>query len=270
MYSDNWWDQEQNYKYAYYKIWTLKGINKFWAITVLLFAFNHSLYSQQPLEDNNVTNQLWISYNMSYQITETTDLYGEFGFKTISPNVWRRYYAKSGVKLNLPKIMLKKMKYRESLAAGIGFYYTDNANEANRLEIRPYQGYVLDWPDWTRVRLRNYFRLEERFDLNTRDWSNTFGLRFRYLIDATFKLQGDIVPEAKGIYIPASMEFFWNLIGARQFNDVYRTNVGIGSNFSDGWRLELRFGYQYARNTTTEDFQTNDIIYQIKAFYTIQ
>lgn len=234
-----------------------------------VFSFIH-VNGQEILGDNDITNQLWINYNLSYKITKATDLTGEIGFKTISPHVWDRYYIKPGIKVNLPKIMFKKEPYRESLSAGIGFYYTNNTNEANRLEIRPYQGYLLDWPDWPRFRLRHYIRLEERFDLNTQNWSNTFGLRLRYLFDVTFKLQGDILPEAKGIYIPMSVEFFWNLIGVRQFNDVQRTNIGIGSTFSRKWRAEFRFGYQYARNTTTEDFQTNDIIYQFRAFFTVE
>jgi hypothetical protein len=78
------------------------------------------------------------------------------------------------------------------------------------------------------------------------------------------------VPEAKGFYIPVSMEFFWNLLSTEQFNDVYRTSAGIGSNFSKKWRVEALFGYQYSRNTVTEDFQTNDLIYQIKAYYRFQ
>ena len=197
------------------------------------------------------------------------EMLNEIGFKSISPNVWQRYHIRSDIKFNIPKFMLKNMKYRESLHAGLGLYFTDNKFESNRLEIRPFQGYLLDWPDWTRVRLRQFVRLEERFDLETENWTNTFGLRFRYLVDLTFKLQGDILPEAKGIYLAASMEFFWNLIGAKQFNDVYRTNAGIGANLSEKWRLEFRFGYNYSRNTTTEDFQTNDLVYQFKTYFNI-
>lgn len=236
----------------------------------MLIPCAHVSYTQSNLSDNDVTNQLWLNYNMTYPVSERTELLGELGFKTISPKVWNRYFIKPGVKFNIPKFMFKKLKYKESLSAGIGFYLTDNFNEDNRLEIRPYQGYLLDWPNRERVRLRHYLRLEERFDINTKDWINTFGLRFRYLIDMTIKLQGDIVPEAKGFYIPVSMEFFWNLLSTEQFNDVYRTSAGIGSNFSKKWRMEALFGYQYSRNTVTEDFQTNDLIYQIKAYYRFQ
>ncbi len=237
-------------------------------ITILLpVLLCHYLSAQVTIEDGDITNQLWIRSDLSYEVSERFELVGEIGYKSIWPKVWNRYYLKPTVKFNVPKFMLKKMKYRESISAGIGFYFTDNKYEANRLEIRPYQGYLLDWPDWTHLRLRHYFRLEERFDLNTSNWVNTFGFRLRYLLDLTFKLQGDVVPEAKGIYIPFSTEFFWNLIGVKQFNDVLRTTAGIGSNFSEKFRLELRFGYQYSRNTTTEDFQTNDIIYYVKAYY---
>lgn len=227
------------------------------------------IFAQNSVQDNDLTQQIWISQTFNKYLSNDQEVYGEFGYKGISPSVWNRYYIKGGYKYTLPKLFLKQEPYRESLTAGLGIYFTDNNFETNRMEIRPYQGYLLDWPDWERFRLRHYFRLEERFDLNTKDWVNTFGMRFRYLVDLTFKLQGDIIPEAKGIYIPLSAEFFWNLIGVRQFNDVVRTNIGIGSNFPPKWRLEFRFGYQYARNTTTEDFETNDLIYQVKAYYTI-
>ena len=236
----------------------------------LLTLYVPGVYGQNTLTDRDITNQLWLSYNMSYNLTQATNLTTEVGFKTIFPNVWNRYYLKPEIRVSLPKIMFKKEPYSESLHAGIGLYYTNNINEANRLEVRPYQGYLLDWPDWPRFRLRHFIRLEERFDINTQNWLNTFGLRLRYLLDVTFKLQGDIVPEAKGIYIPMSIEFFWNLIGVKQFNDVQRTNIGIGSTLSQSWRAEFRFGYQYTRNTTTEDFSTNDIIYQAKVYYIIR
>ena len=225
--------------------------------------------SQEILEDNDFTNQLWVSYDLSFKMSELTDFSTELGYKTIWPEVWNRYYFKPTFKFNIPKFMLKKMKYREVLSAGIAFYYTDNFYDDNRLEIRPFQGYLLDWPDWTHFRIRHYFRLEERFDLNTSDWVNTFGLRFRYLLDLTFKLQGDIVPDAKGIYIPINVEFFWNLIGTKQFNDVMRTNIGVGNAWSNRLRTELLFGYQKSRNTTAEDFSTNDVIYQLKIFHKI-
>ncbi len=147
----------------------------------------------------------------------------EFGYRTIWPAVWNRYYVKPEMKWNIPKFMFKKLKYRETVSLGIGLYFTDNSNEDNRLEIRPYQGYLLDWPDWERFRLRHNLRLEERFDINSKNWETTFGMRLRYQLDVTFKLQGDIVPEARGIYIPMSAELFWNLIGVKQFNDVFRT-----------------------------------------------
>ena len=238
-------------------------------IPLLMVFMAKGIFAQNNLSDNNLTNQLWISYDMSYKSSELTEISSEFGFKTIWPEVWKRYYIKPTIKFNIPKFMFKKLKYKESLSAGVGIYYTDNSFEENRLEIRPYQGYLLDWPNWTHLRLRHYLRLEERFDLNTSNWVNTFGLRLRYLLGLTIKLQGDIVPEAKGIYIPFSMEFFWNIVGVRQFNDVYRTSAGIGSNLSKKLRMEVRFGYQYLRNTTTEDFQTNDLIYQVRAFYRI-
>ncbi len=100
-----------------------KGI--FWILckylVLVLISISQYSYAQDILEDKDVTHQLWISTDLSYKVSEKFDLTGEIGFKTIWPEVWNRYYLKPGVKFNIPKFMLKKMKYRESLSAGIAF-----------------------------------------------------------------------------------------------------------------------------------------------------
>ncbi len=239
-------------------------------LSLLLCALCFNKAYSQELTGNDITNQLWLSHDISYKLSEMVDISGELGFKTISPKVWNRYFFKSTIKFSLPKIMFKGLRYKESLSAGVAFFFTDNKYESNRLEIRPYQGYLLDWPDRDRFQLRHYLRLEERFDLDSDNWVNTFGLRLRYLLTLNIKLQGDVINDLKGTYIPVSVEYFWNLIGAKQFNDVIRTYVGVGYNFQNSWRADIRMGYQYARNTTTEDFSTNDLIYGLNVFYRIK
>ena len=166
-------------------------------------------------------------------------------------------------------MLLKVIEIFEILA-GVSFFFTFNVDTSNRFEIRPFQGYKLDWSDRERIRLRHYVHLEERFDINTQYWENTFGLRIRYLAELTIKLQGDLVEFRKGVYIPISVELFWNLIGTRQFNDNLRFSPGIGYMFSEKWKGEFHLAYHYTRNTVGEDFATNDIVYRLRVFYRIQ
>ncbi|WP_044209585.1 DUF2490 domain-containing protein [Flammeovirga sp. OC4] len=239
---------------------------------VLLILFSLSIHhanAQGEQDMDNLTQQIWTSYKMTYRMNENTSIAGDFGIRTVSPNAWNRYYVNPSFNITLPKIMFKKLQYKESLFGGMAIYFTDNKAASNRLELRPYQGYSLDWPNRKRLTVRHALKFEERFELDTHDWDNNFGLRFRYLLEFTFKLQGDLIEEAKGIYFPVSAEFFWNLVGVKQFNDVVRTNVGIGSVFSQKWKAEVRVGYHYSRDTMVEDFTTNDIIYQAKIFFKI-
>jgi hypothetical protein len=243
---------------------------KLGCIVFICGLFNPVLLAQDEPEENVVTHQFWVDYNSAYRLTERWDLYGDIGFRTISPHKWNRYIIRPAVRYQVPKLIFKNLKLREEFHAGVGFFFTDNMDAPNRLEIRPFQGIRIDWPDRTRIRFRHYVRLEERFDLNTSDWVNTFGLRLRYLAELTIKLQGDLIAFNKGVYLPISVELFWNLIGAKQFNDHLRLVPGIGYEFSKKWKAEFNLGYHYVRNTVEEDFATNDIVYRLRVRYRIK
>ena len=237
-------------------------------LVLLLVVFAHQILpGQSALEDNSITNQLWTDVNLSYRLAERWDLYGDMGFRTITPHEWNRFVVRPSIRYQAPKLILKNLKYNRELNAGIGFFFTSNHSRSNRLEIRPFQGFKLDWPDRSRLRIRHYLRLEERFDMNTNNWKNTFGLRLRYLAELTVKLQGDFIKFNKGVYLPNSIELFWNLIGTRQFNDHLRINTGIGYSFTEQLKSEFHIGYHYTRNTIGGDFNTNDIVYRLRVFH---
>ena len=110
-------------------------------------------------------------------------------------------------------MIFNKLYYKEELHFGIKFYFTANKNFPNRLEIRLFQGYKLYWPNRPRIVLQHYVRLEERFDIEFK-WINTFGLKVRYRAKLTLKFKGDWLSFNDGLYLPVSMEVFWNLKGA--------------------------------------------------------
>lgn len=237
---------------------------------ILLLVKHGCLLAQSDLEENSITNQLWTDINFSYQLKERSSVLGDIGFRSVSPHEWNRYVIRSAFGHKLPNRILKNLNLKKELIGGIGFFYTSNFGAPNRFEIRPFQGFRLDWPDRTKIRIRHYVKVEERFELTTDEWKNTFGVRLRYLAELTIRLQGDLIKFNKGIYLPVSAELFWNLIGTNQFNDHVRIGSGIGYSFSDRWSAELFTSYHYTRNTVEEDFTTNDIVYRIRAFYRIK
>ena len=241
----------------------------YFGIISICFFTHTNLNAQDTISDNIITEQIWLDYNHEYSLSEGIDLYGELGARTVLPNEWYRYVVGASVRFKRPKLFFSKLYYKEELHSGIKFYFTANKNFSNRIEIRPFQGYKLYWPNRPRVVIQHYVRLEERFDVETANWINTFGLRLRYRAKMTLKFKGDLVSFNDGLYLPIRMELFWNLKGAQQFNDVVRITPGIGYEFSSTWKGELNIGYFYTRNTVEDVFGTNDLVLRIRVFHNL-
>ena len=235
----------------------------------LLLIFSVYLLYAQDVEDKSKTEQIWLEYNPDFSLSEKMDVYGDIGARTVFPNEWYRFVVGPCVRYKRPKLILNELYYKEELHFGIRFFFTTNKSFSNRLEIRPFQGYRLAWPNRPRIVLQHYVRLEERFDIETSNWINTFGLRVRYMAELTLKFKGDLISFNDGLYLPVSMELFWNLKGAQQFNDVVRITPGIGYKFSELWRAEFDLSYHYTRNTVEDNFATNDIVFRLRCFHNL-
>jgi hypothetical protein len=221
----------------------------------------------QDVSSNSVTKQIWLDFNPSRQLSDKINLNVPVGARTIFPKKWYRFWIGPRITYKWPRLILKKLRYKEELHGGIDIFYTANIDAVNRLEIAPYQGYSLVAPNRLRLVIRHYVELKERFELETDDWNNTFGLRLSYEPSITFRFQGDLWEHGKGFYIPVSMKFYWNLIGTKQFNDKVRLMPGIGKEFSPEFKMAFFVGYNYTRNTIDEDFHTNDIIFRFRVYY---
>lgn len=233
---------------------------------IILFTFLDYFLHAQDVSDQSITPQLWLDYNPTFSVSEKVDLYGDIGMRSLFPNEWYRFVVGSSVRYKLSKILFKKLYYKEELHAGIRFFFTANKSASDRLEIRPFQGYKLFWPNRPRIVLQHYLRLEERFDIVTSNWSNTFGLRFRYRVKMILKFKGDWISFNDGLYLPVSMESFMNLKDTEQFNDVVRITPGIGYEFSEFFKAEFDLSYHYTRDTVEDDFATNDIVFRFRVF----
>lgn len=242
---------------------------KFWFIMVLSTFFNSHLFAQSLLSENSITEQIWVDYNPSIPLNYRVSLYGDIGFRTLHPHEWNRIVIRPSIRYKIPKFFWENMYYKAELHGGVGFFLTNNLDLPNRVEIRPFQGLRLAWPNRPHIRLRHYVRLEERFDIETPVWQNTFGLRLRYQAEITLRFSGDFIRFNKGLYLPVSMEFFWNLIGVKQFNDAVRIIPGVGYEFSSTWKGEFQLGYQYTRNTLEDNFATNDIVARIRVYHVL-
>lgn len=238
-------------------------------ILLILVTTTKRLLAQDDSVNHIVTNQLWIDYNPSMQLGEKLKFSFPLGARTVFPNTWDKYYISPQVIYDWPRLLFKNKKYKEQLIGGVNIQFIYNKNNDNRLEIRPYQGYSLLAPNWERITIKHYLRLEERFQINTNDWVNTFGLRFRYTGSVAFKFQGQLWEYGKGFYVPIQVNLFWNMIGTKQFNDNLRVDFGLGRSFSNSWKAAFLFGYIYSRSTASESFNTNDVVFRLRVYHTI-
>ncbi|MDB4584052.1 hypothetical protein N9164_12930 [Draconibacterium sp.] len=83
----------------------------------------------------------------------------------------------------------------------------------------------------------------------------------------TLKFKGDWLSFNDGLYLPVSIEYFQNLKGTEQFNDVVRGGPGIGYEFSELWKVEFDLSYHYTKNTVEDNFATNDFVFRFRLFH---
>lgn len=238
-------------------------------VTLVILLLYRSTFAQDETDNSTVTEQIWIDFNPSYKLNDKFSLYGDIGARTVFPHEWNRYVIRPTISYKLPKRFFPNLYHNSALHGGMGFFFTNNLSDVNRLEIRPFQGYKLSWPNRPRIKIHHYVRLEERFDIDVTDWENTFGLRFRYQAAMVLFLKGDWFSYNNGFYLPISVELFGNLIGVKQFNDALRITPGIGHEFSSKWKGEVDVGYFYTRNTVEDVFATNDLAFRIRVYYKI-
>ena len=240
---------------------------KRWLILILIIIYNQFCYTQES--SDNLTQQFRIDYNPKMKLSEKLDLIIPVGFRITSPYRWHRIYAEPQITMDWPRLILKKMRFKEQLVGGIGIYHTNNLNISNRLEIKFFQGYNLTAPNRKHFKLNHYFKIEERFDINTSNWKSTFGLRLVYNPTAVIEFQGDLRDYGKGFFIPISCEIFWNLIETKQFNDKFHFDAGLGKSLNKKWKVALVIGYNFSRQFESENFDRNEVIFRLRVFHNL-
>ncbi|MDW5287494.1 DUF2490 domain-containing protein [Formosa sp. PL04] len=231
--------------------------------------------------ESDFSQQLWLDYDPSWNVGDGEKIVGNIGVRTIWPKSWHRYILKGSYQKTFDKLIFKdkfifkRIKHTEKLLWGTGLYLLTTEEEGNygSFEVRPFQGYQLGFKIRPRVQFNQLLRLEERFVFSKEPGNQVFGLRFRYKVTAIFNLEGLVFSKDQGFYMPVSVEAFFNLVSASQFNDVIRVSPGIGYQFNKDFKLEANLSYQYTKNYTDTNgtnnlVRSNDIVYQFKVIKT--
>ena len=162
------------------------------------------------------------------------------------------------------------MKLEEPLISsfhlGTGLYYTNNKYEPDNFEFRLMQGLKFFLPSIDLIPLKTYIRLEERFQKTFDDSNWSFSARFRFKVSTVIEWKKHFLSFNKGMYIPMSIEFFYNLQEANRYNDVIRISPGLGYKINDKWKAEFYISYHLSNNTSEDDDSTNDFVFRLRIF----
>lgn len=216
-------------------------------------------------EDRHISQQIWLDYDPTIAVSNKLSIYGDLGARTIIPNTWFRYNVRAGVNYR-PFILSDKHPVLKNLQihAGLGDFYTQSIDSININELRFYQGIRVYWPNFKRIRISHYLRLEERFENLFTYETNSLTVRARYLLGAKVRFKKEFLQD---VYLPLSVEFFMSLDDGLYFNDVMRLTPGFGYDFSDQIRSEFQVSYHNSRNSASESFQNNDLVFRLRLFH---
>jgi hypothetical protein len=234
---------------------------------LLLVAGIHKAVGQEST--SAFTMQYWGDYNLEKNTSKRLDYKGTFGFRTISPHEWNQYWFRPSVNYKVNKFIFKKIDRNDYFTGGINFYYTDNFNTSDVLEISPYQSYTITVPNRLRFTLEHRLELNERFEMQTDDWSGTFGLNLSYKGTLTFIFQGEVLKYTKGFYIPVSYELYYNIKETIQFNDQIRVTPGLGYHFSKNWSSVFLVGYNLTKTNTSTAYSDSSVIFRMRVYHRI-
>jgi hypothetical protein len=237
-------------------------------LVIAFFVLLNFSYAQSSSDD--VTQQIWLDYNPQWDLNESYTLYSSFGGRTIIPHSWTKAYITAAVRFAPETLFNIFNKSQQQLHGGFSVFYTLNENNPNQIELRPFEGYKISWPDVDRVQFTHFFRLEERFIFTTGESDFDFELRARYKIEAIFHKTNHLVDFANGFYFPISVEFLINLYSTEEFNDGIRITPGLGySSESNLWKFQFDLTYQYADKAEAGSFTKNTIIYRLRFYQSI-
>ena len=219
-------------------------------------------------DEKDYNQQAWIDLNPRWVMKSgKTIIRGSLGYRTIFPQEWDRYVINLGVS-HSPfihqterNVAIQYMRFH----AGVGNYYTYSIEDLNLNEVRFYQGVHLRWPSFPRVFLTHYIRIEERIEHIQHSDDYDFTMRFRYRLGARFRF---LKPFLSDLYLPVSAEVFMSTGQGFYFNDVIRVTPGIGYDFTDQFSTEFQLSYHFSRNSSTESFENNDLVYRLRVYFT--
>ena len=208
-------------------------------------------------ESEDVKKQVWFDYVMFRKPSEEIQFMGDAGYRFLVGTGWQKYLARPSLQ--------KGIKDWLDVFGGLGFFYTIQDGLSNTLEIRPWVGAraYLYWNTFSKIRFSDYFRIEDRFIINTQSSGTSNSIRLRNKIDARIPIT-DRYLEDNVLYAMLSFEFFLDGGDVEElFPDKIRLGGGLGYKFNYNWRVEAYFYVFESQASAASGFTTTDQVWRL-------
>ena len=208
-------------------------------------------------DSSDVNKQVWIDYLIFREQNENYQFMGDAGYRFLVGTGWEKYIVRPSLQ--------KGIKDWLDLFGGLGLFYTVQEGLSNTLEIRPWIGarVYLYWDTFSKIRFSNYFRIEDRFIINTQSSGTSNSIRLRNKIDARIPIT-DRYLEDNVLYAMLSFEFFIDGGDVEElYPDKIRLGGGLGYKFNYNWRVEAYFYVFESQDTGTPGFTTTDQVWRL-------
>jgi len=207
-----------------------------------------------------VDNQIWTDVIPHFDISKRLDFYGDGSYRTsISGSKFRRFVLRPSIRYYW---------FTEiNLHGGVGLFITQENEDVNTIELRPFQAIRINWPDVWRINFKHRVMVEERLIWDDRGNFEP-ALRLRYRISGKVPIN-KLAMQYKALYIPIGFELFGNIGGEsiELFANTSRVITGLGYVFSDDWIFEFNYIGQRSRSNDDEDLKLADRIFRFKLIY---
>ncbi len=197
--------------------------------------------------------QIWLDFYPHFYLSEKMEYYGDAGTRIqVSDFSWAQVYVR-------PSVRFHRTGHFE-LHGGLGLFYSYSEDQSNQLEVRPWEGVKLRWPDILGLTFTNYLRLEQRFVFDTQDnWDASFSLRLRYELSTKAFL-------SEKLFLPFYVELFEDVGPSVDERYVYRWRFGAGTGYviDHIWTAEFVFTVQESRSGSDQAFSISNLLFQFK------
>jgi len=211
-------------------------------------------FSTDAQEDSKLNNQYWFDLIPHFRISDKLEFYGDASFRIRDEGERKILTVRPSLRWQVSPVF--------SIHGGLGMFYNTYQSSENIMEIRPWQGLRISWPDIGPLQFKQYFRLEQRYYPSL---ENLLLHRVRYKIGAKMPLNKKVVQD-KAIFIPFSFE--WLGTADDDISVIWasesRLTVGAGYVLSSEWQIEFEFMYWWSKNSPGDVFEVTDRVFRVK------